>query len=100
MEGHSGTDIFIVLVAALKVINMCCQMGIDNAETGVVENKPNCYSSFVSLKKRISNEVWHSPENSLFSCILSYLQPQNKTLAAIMEAFHTSQKQTHYLNEN
>lgn len=29
-------------------------------------------------------------KTSLFSRILSYLQPQNKTLAAIMEAFHTS----------
>lgn len=52
MEGHAGTYIFIVLVAALKVIYMCCQMGIDNAEASVVENKPHCYTSFVSLKKK------------------------------------------------
>lgn len=91
MEGHSGTYVFIVLVAALKVINMCCQMGIDNAETSVVENKPNCYSSFVSLKKTgYPMKCGIHQKTSLFSRILSYLQPQNKTLAAIMEAFHTS----------
>lgn len=55
MEGHAGTYIFIVLVAALKVFNMCCQMGVDNAEASVVENKPHCYASFVSLKKKKKN---------------------------------------------
>lgn len=52
VEGHAGAYIFVVLVAALKVLNMCCQMGIDNAEASVVENKPHCYTSFVSLKKK------------------------------------------------
>lgn len=49
MEGHAGTYVFVVLVAALKVLHMCCEVRVDDAETGVVENKPHCHTSFVSL---------------------------------------------------
>lgn len=52
MEGHTSADVFVVLVAALKVLDVRCQVGVDNAEASVVENKPNCYASFVSLKIR------------------------------------------------
>lgn len=50
MEGHAGTDVFVVLVAALKVFHVCSQMGVDDAEAGVVENKPHRHASFVPLK--------------------------------------------------
>lgn len=57
MEGHAGTYVFIVLVAPLKVFYVCCQMGVDDAEASVVENKPHCYASFVPLQKNNKNNI-------------------------------------------
>lgn len=53
MEGHSGTDVSVVLIATLKVFDVGCQMGVDEAEAGVVENKPNSNTSFVPLKHQL-----------------------------------------------
>lgn len=51
MEGHAGTYVLIVLVAALKVFNVRSQVRVDDAEAGVVENKPHCDASFVPLQE-------------------------------------------------
>lgn len=53
MKGHTGTYIFIVLVAALEVFNMRSQVRVDDAEAGVVENEPHCHTSFVSLQQKM-----------------------------------------------
>lgn len=53
VEGHSGTDVSVVLVAAFKVFGMSRQVAVDDAEAGVVENKPDSDASFVPLKHRI-----------------------------------------------
>lgn len=52
MESHAGTYVFVVLVAPLKVFYVCSQVGVDDAEAGVVEHKPHCYASFVPLQKK------------------------------------------------
>lgn len=52
MESHAGTYVFVVLVAPFKVFYVCSQVGVDNAEAGVVEHKPHCYASFVPLRKK------------------------------------------------
>lgn len=52
MESHAGTYVFVVLVAPLKVFYVSSQVGVDDAEAGVVEHKPHCYASFVPLQKK------------------------------------------------
>lgn len=54
MEGHAGTYVLIVLVAALKVFDVRSQVRVDDAEAGVVENEPHCNASFVPLKEKKS----------------------------------------------
>lgn len=51
MEGHAGTYVFIVLVAALKVVHMCSEVGVDDTETSVVKHKSYCHGSLVPLQK-------------------------------------------------
>lgn len=54
MKGHAGTDVFIVLVAALKVFDVRSQVRVDDAEAGVVENKPHGHTSLVPLQQKIT----------------------------------------------
>lgn len=49
VEGHAGADVFVVLVAPLKVLHVCRQVGVDDAEAGVVENKADGHATFVPL---------------------------------------------------
>lgn len=57
MEGHAGTYVLIVLVAALKVFDVRSQVRVDDAEAGVVENKPHCDASFVPLQENKKNKL-------------------------------------------
>ena len=52
VKGHAGTDVLVVLVAALNVLHVRGEVGVDEAEAGVVEHKPHRYTSFVPLRER------------------------------------------------
>lgn len=49
METHAGTDVFVVLVSPFKIIHMSRQVRVYEAETGIVEHKAHCHSSFIAL---------------------------------------------------
>ena len=46
---HSRTNVFVVLVPPLILLRVGCQVGIDNADAGVVKLEPDCHTSFVTL---------------------------------------------------
>lgn len=50
-ELHSRTNVSIVLVPPLVLLCVGCQVGIDNADAGVVQLEPDRHSSFVPLLK-------------------------------------------------
>ena len=50
MESHAGTDVFVVLVPPLKVLDVGRQVGVDKAEAGVVEHKAHRHTSLVALE--------------------------------------------------
>jgi hypothetical protein len=50
-ELHSRTNVSVVLVPPLVLLCVGCQMGIDNADAGVVQLEPDRHSSFVTLLK-------------------------------------------------
>ena len=50
VEGHACTDVFVVLVATLKVLHVGRQVRVNEAEAGVVENKPHGHTTFVPLQ--------------------------------------------------
>lgn len=51
-EAHPGTDILVILVSALKVFHVGSKVGIDNAEAGIVEDKPHGHTPLVTLQGR------------------------------------------------
>lgn len=57
VKGHAGAYVFIVLVASFKIFRMCSQVGVDNAETSVVKNKPHCHTTFVPLQNKQMNKI-------------------------------------------
>lgn len=48
-EAHPGTDVLVVLVAALKVLHVGSQVGVDHTEGGVVEHEPDGHTTLVAL---------------------------------------------------
>lgn len=50
VEAHARTDVFVVLIASLEVLYMRRQVGIDEAEAGVVEHEAHGHASFVTLE--------------------------------------------------
>lgn len=73
VERHASADVLIVLVAALKVLHVRCQVRVDEAEAGVVENKPHRHTSFVSLQGH------HTPRSMtlVMKYSLIYMQTDN-----------------------
>lgn len=49
-ETHPGADVLVVLVAALKVFHVSSEVGVDDAEAGIVEDEPDGDASLVSLQ--------------------------------------------------
>jgi len=48
-ESQSRADIVVILVTALVLLDVCCQVRIDEAEGGIVQLKPHCHPTFVAL---------------------------------------------------
>lgn len=46
---HSGTNVLVVLVPSLVFLRVGCQVGIHNADTGVVKPEPDRHAPFVTL---------------------------------------------------
>lgn len=54
---HSCTDVFVILIPSFKFFHMGGQVGIDNAEGGVMKYKSYSYSTFVSLLAKVIIKV-------------------------------------------
>jgi hypothetical protein len=54
-ESQSRANIVVILVTALVLLDVCCQVRVDKAEGGVVQLKPHCHPTLVALlvKKKI-----------------------------------------------
>lgn len=50
---HSCTDVFIILISSFKLFHMGSQVGIDNAEGGVMKYKSHSNTTFVSLVAKV-----------------------------------------------
>lgn len=75
VEAHAGTDVLVVLVPPLKVVHVGRQVGVDEAEAGVVEHEAHGHATLITL---------HTQErlvgNSLGTVAVSYNSSLLKTI--------------------
>lgn len=52
LKAHAGTDVLVVLIALLEVLHVGSQVGVDDAEAGIVEDEPDGHTALVALPKK------------------------------------------------
>lgn len=62
---HSCTDVLIILIPSFKLFHMGSQVGIDDAEGGVMKYKPHSDSSFVSLVAKAITKLGNTGCNQI-----------------------------------
>lgn len=51
LEAHAGADVLVVLIALLEVLHVGSQVGVDDAEAGIVEDEPDGDATLVALQE-------------------------------------------------